>query len=72
MHERLKLLSKLQRKSIFKLSSCFIARSNSRSFKMAANGESEEKKDETDVQIVNIETVVAVDNKGIDYDKLIS
>jgi hypothetical protein len=40
---------------------------------MATNGATTEQKEGTDTteeQIVNIETVVVADNKGIDYDKL--
>ncbi|XP_028395883.1 tryptophan--tRNA ligase, cytoplasmic-like [Dendronephthya gigantea] len=72
MHVRLKLLSKLQgRFPYFKQRYRFIVRSNCTSFKMATNDESKDQKDETEDQIVNIETVVAADNKGIDYNKLI-
>lgn len=70
----LKSLPKVNIQSIFKLSPCLCVRSKRSCFKMAANGaEAEQTVDkEAEEQIVNIETVVAADNKGIDYDKLIS
>ncbi len=72
MHVSLKSLSKVNIQSIFKLTSRLSGRNNRSCFKMATNGATAEQKDGTDEQIVNIETVVAADNKGIDYDKLIS
>ena len=74
MHVVLKSLPKVNIQSIFKLSPCLYVRSKRSCFKMAANGaeakQTVEKEEEE--QIVNIETVVAANNKGIDYDKLIS
>lgn len=75
MHVGLKSVPKVHIRSIFKLTSCWCVRNNRRSFKMATNDATTEQKegtDRTEEQIVNIETVVAADNKGIDYDKLIS
>ena len=74
MHVVLKTLRKVNIQSIFKLSSCLCTRSKRRFFEMAANGATAEQTEEKEgeEQIVNIETVVAADNKGIDYDKLIS
>ena len=73
MHVVLKTLLKVNIQSIFKLS-CLCTRSKRRFFEMAANGATAEQTEEKEgeEQIVNIETVVAADNKGIDYDKLIS
>ena len=72
MHVGLKSLCTVYFQSISKFTSCLCVRSNRSCFQMAANGATAENKDETEEQIVNIETVVAADNKGIDYDKLIS
>ena len=71
MHVGLKSFSEVQIGSIFKLTSCLRLRNTRGCFKMATNGATTEQNEGSDEQIVNIETVVAADNKGIDYDKLI-
>ena len=72
MHVGLKSFSKLHIRSIFKLTSCVCLRNTRGCFKMATDGATTEQKEGSDEQIVYIETVIAADNKGIDYDKLIS
>lgn len=74
MHVGFKSVLLFHRQSIVKLSSCLSVQNyRSGNFKMATNGaKATEHKERTDEQIVNVETVVAADNKGIDYDKLIS
>ena len=72
MNVGLKSLSEVQIRSILKLTFCLCLRNTRGCFKMATNDATTEQKEGNDEQIVNIETVVAADNKGIDYDKLIS